>query len=170
MDGTTIINLISRWFHIIPAVVLVGGTLFLRLTVLPAFTTHPHPELREAMRRKWAKWIGVSTLLLLLTGFYNAYSKITTYELSGIYNGLLLAKLLLAFAIFYFAAVLSGKSKTAVKFRQRESYWTNVLCGLMLAIILVAGAMKVTSTGALHKRRTVGGSDVTNFIEPMSAN
>lgn len=160
MDSTTIINLFSRWFHIIPVVILVGGTLFLRLAVLPVFAENQQPELREAMRKKWAKWIGISTLLLLVTGFYNASIKAVTYELSPLYLGLLLAKLVLAFAIFYLAAVLSGKSKTAVKFRTRETYWTNILCGLMLATILVAGGMKITSTGAPVKTKTPAVTDV----------
>ena len=151
MDIQTLLNLVSRWLHIIPVIILVGGTLFLRLAVLPTFADGQHAEIRESMRKNWAKWIGISVLLLLVTGFYNAYVKVTSYELSGLYVGLLLVKILLAFAIFYFAAVLSGKSDTAVKFRERELHWTNILCGLMLAVVLIAGAMKITSTSATPK-------------------
>ena len=155
MDSTTILNLISRWFHIIPAIVMVGGTIFLRLALLPAFndlTDGDHATLREAIRRKWMKWIGICTLLLLVTGFYNAYFKIVTYELSPLYTGLLLVKIILAFAVFYLTASLSGRSKAAIKFRQRELHWTNILCALMLAIVLIAGAMKICSTGATLKQ------------------
>ena len=155
MDSTTILNLISRWFHIIPAIVMVGGTIFLRLALLPAFkdvADGDHTALRESIRRKWMKWIGISTLLLLITGFYNAYFKIVTYELSPLYSTLLLVKLLLAFAVFYLTATLSGRSENAVKFRQRELHWTNILCALMLSIVLIAGAMKIFSTGAPLKK------------------
>ena len=154
MDSTTILNLISRWFHIIPAIVMVGGTIFLRLALLPAFsdmTDGDHAALRESIRRKWMKWIGICTLLLLVTGLYNAYFKAVTYELSPLYNGLLLVKIVLAFAVFYLTASLSGRSKTAVKLRQRELHWTNILCALMLSIVLIAGAMKIFSTGATLK-------------------
>jgi len=151
MDSTTILNLISRWLHVIPAIIMIGGTLFLRLALLPSLASSEHTDfradMRESVRKKWAKWIGISTLLLLVTGLYNAYFKVVTYELSGVYIGLLMTKLILAFAVFYLTAVLSGKSKTAVKLRQRELHWTNILCGLMLAIVLVAGAMKIVSTG-----------------------
>ena len=156
MDSTTILNLISRWFHIIPAIVMVGGTIFLRLALLPAFNDlaeGEHAALRESMRRKWMKWIGICTLLLLVSGFYNAYFKIVTYELSSLYSGLLLVKIVLAFAVFYLTASLSGRSKTAVKLRERELHWTNVLCGLMLSIVLIAGAMKIFSTGAELKQK-----------------
>ena len=155
MDSTTILNLISRWFHIIPAIVMVGGTIFLRLALLPAFSEMAdgeHTALRESIRRKWMKWIGISTLLLLVTGFYNAYFKILTYELPPLYSGLLLVKIVLAFAVFYLTASLSGRSKTAIKLRQRELHWTNILCAMMLSIVLIAGAMKICSTGAELKQ------------------
>jgi len=158
MDGTTLLNLVSRWLHIIPVIIMVGGTIFLRLALLPAFASREHTdvgaELRESVRAKWAKWIGISTLLLLVTGFYNAYFKAVTYELSHLYNGLLLIKMLLAFAVFYFAARLSGRSEKAVKLREREMHWTNILCVLMLTIVLIAGAMKIVSTGAPIKVRS----------------
>ncbi len=154
MDSTTVFPLISRWLHVIPAIIMVGGTMFLRLALLPALNQNAgsadpqRDDLRQSVRRNWAKWIGISTLFLLVTGFYNAYSKIITYELPPYYHSLLLMKIILAFAVFYLAAVLSGRSKTAVKMRQRELFWTNILCMLMLAIALIAGGMKIASTGA----------------------
>lgn len=158
MDGTTLLNLISRWLHVIPVIVMVGGTLFLRLALLPALAASENAELRdtvrESVRKKWAKWIGICTLLLLVTGLYNAYFKAITYELSPLYNGLLLVKILLAFAVFYLAARLSGRSAKAVQMRQREIHWTNILCVLMLTIVLIAGAMKIVSTGAPIKVRS----------------
>lgn len=166
MDVTTILNLISRWFHIIPAILMVGGTLFLRLALLPSWNNQTDladqqlADVRESVRRNWAKWIGICTLFLLVTGLYNAYFKAVTYELSPLYNGLMLVKILLAFAVFYLAAVLSGKSKTAVKFRTRELHWTNILCALMLAIVLVAGGMKIVSTEAPQKT-PIAKDDVT---------
>jgi len=158
MDTTTLLNLISRWLHVIPAVIMVGGTVFLRLALLPALGESEHSEfraeLREAVRKKWAKWIGISTLLLLVTGLYNAYFKAVTYELSHLYNGLMLVKILLALGVFYFAARLSGRSAKAAKLREREIHWTNILCVLMLTIVLIAGAMKIVSTGAPIKIRS----------------
>lgn len=158
MDGTTLLNLISRWLHIIPVIIMVGGTLFLRLALLPALATSENADLRDAMResvrKKWAKWIGISTLVILVTGLYNTYFKAVTYELSPLYNGLLLVKILLAFAVFFFAARLSGRSAKAVQMREREIHWTNILCVLMLTIVLIAGAMKIVSTGAPIKVRS----------------
>ena len=137
---------------------MVGGTLFLRLALLPALATSENAGLRDAMResvrKKWAKWIGISTLVILVTGLYNTYFKAVTYELSPLYNGLLLVKILLAFVVFFFAARLSGRSAKAVQMREREIHWTNILCVLMLTIVLIAGAMKIVSTGAPIKVRS----------------
>lgn len=158
MDGTSLLNLISRWLHVIPAIIMVGGTLFLRLALLPAFAqsshTEPRDQIRESVRKNWAKWIGISTLLLLVTGLYNAYFKAVTYDLSPLYIGLMLTKILLALAVFYLAARLSGRSAKAAKLREREVHWTNILCVLMLTIVLIAGAMKIESTSALKKVRS----------------
>ena len=92
--------------------------------------------------------------MILVTGLYNTYFKAVTYELSPLYNGLLLVKILLAFAVFFFAARLSGRSAKAVQMREREIHWTNILCVLMLTIVLIAGAMKIVSTGAPIKVRS----------------
>ena len=146
MDTQFILNLISRWLHIIPAIIMVGGTLFIRLAVIPASEQAAiNDESREALRRNWAKWVGICTGLLLLSGLYNAYVKAVSLQLSPAYNGLLLVKMLLAFGVFYLAARLAGKSAKAVEMRTQEKKWTNMLCLLMLAIVVIAGWMKTAS-------------------------
>ena len=146
MDTQFILNLISRWLHIIPAIIMVGGTLFIRLALIPASEKGEiNADSREAVRRNWAKWIAICTLLLLVSGFYNAYVKASSLQLSGAYVGLLLVKMLLAFGVFYLAARLAGKSAKAIEMRTQEKKWTNMLCLLMLAIVVIAGWMKTAS-------------------------
>ena len=146
MDTQFILNLISRWLHVIPAIIMVGGTLFLRLTLVPATEQGTvDAAAREAIRKSWVKWIGICTLLLLVSGFYNAFVKATTLHLSPVYNGLLLVKILLAFGVFFLTARLSGRSEKAVEMRKREKHWTNILCLLMLGIVVIAGWMKTAS-------------------------
>ena len=146
MDTNELLALASRWLHIIPAIVLVGGTLFMRLALAPAVpATGETSEVREAIRRRWAKWVGISAGLLLLSGLYNTVLKSKGFHMDGWYHGLLGLKLLLAFAVFYLSAVLSGRSEKAQRFRQQETKWLNILCGLMLGIVLIAGYMKMGS-------------------------
>lgn len=155
MDLTEIIALASRWLHIIPAIVLVGGTLFMRFSLVPASNeSNASAELRESIRRRWSKLVMISVLLLLVSGLYNTAMKAIGFELSGMYNALLLIKIVLALAVFYLTAVLSGRSATAQKFRERETHWLNILCGLMIAIVLIASYMKMSSTNFKIKDRS----------------
>ena len=146
MEIKEILALVFRWLHIVPAILLVGGTLFMRFSLVPAASeSNASPELRESIRRRWSKLVMISVLFLLVSGLYNAAMKAIGFELSVMYNALLLIKIVLALAVFYLTAVLSGRSATAQKFRERESYWLNVLCALMIAIVLIAGYMKIDS-------------------------
>jgi len=159
--------LVSRWLHIIPAIILVGGTLFMRLALAPvasAAADSETTELRESIRRKWAKWVMISVGLLLISGLYNAATKAMGFHLGPVYNGLLLLKILLAFAAFYLSAVLSGRSEKAVQFRQSETKWLNILCGIMLAIVLIAGYMKM---GSANFEKKVRGSDQATAVSEM---
>jgi uncharacterized membrane protein len=162
-----LLPLISRWLHIIPAIILVGGTLFMRLALAPvasAAADSETAELRESIRRKWAKWVMISTALLLISGLYNAYLKAIGFHMSGTsYNGLLLVKIVLAFAVFYLSAILSGRSQKAIQFRQSETKWLNILCALMLAIVLIAGYMKMSSANFEKKVR---GGDTIEEVTP----
>ncbi len=148
MDTQFILNLISRWLHVIPAILMVGGTLFLRLTLVTASAEGSiDAPVREAIRKSWVKWIGICTLLLLVSGLYNAGVKAMTLHLSAAYNCLLLVKILLALGVFWLTARLSGRSEKAVQMRLHEKHWTNILCVMMLAIVMIAGWMKTASGG-----------------------
>lgn len=152
---TELLGLLFRWLHIIPALVMVGGVIFMRCCLVP-----PNSEPKEAFfdsqdaaRKRWARLVMASTLFLLVSGLYNAAMKAIGYELSMTYNVLLLVKILLGLAVFYFLAVLSGRSERAKRFRQNETHWLNVLIVLMLLIVLIAGYMKISSAGFEEKVR-----------------
>ena len=145
MSFPEIIGLLSRWLHIIPATILVGGTLFLRFSLVPsAMETPPGDELREAVRKRWARLVMLSILLLLLSGLYNAAQKAMNYELSMVYNVMLLLKIILGLAVFYLLSILSGRSARAQRLRERELYWLNITCALLLALVCIAGWMKIS--------------------------
>ena len=155
MDLLEIVSLVSRWLHVIPAIALVGGTLFMRLSYVPATQEwEASAELREAVRKKWAKIVMISIALLLISGLYNSAVKSMGYELSPLYNGLLGIKILLGFAIFYLASVLSGRSDKAKAFRERELHWLNILCILMIATVMIAGYMKMSASEFPKKNKS----------------
>ena len=157
METELILPYIGRVLHIVAAIILVGGTLFLRLAWVPATAIHePGGETRDAMRKGWARLVGIASLLILVSGFYNAYLKAIGYELSGMYLGLLTLKMVLAFAVLFLSARLSGRSEKAVAFREREKHWLNIIGALMLIIVLMASAMKYSSANAPVKVRDAG--------------
>ena len=171
MDTTQLLGLLFRWLHIIPMAVLVGGTIFMRLALVPASNENQGAaELREAIRRRWARWVGISVLFLLVSGLYNAVTKIMAFDLPSTYHMLVMVKLALGFVVFFIAALLSGRSEKAQKLREQEMKWLNILCAIMLILILIAGYMKFLATGATVKDRRLNGnttSSVGREIEPI---
>ena len=139
-------ELIFRWLHIIPAMIMAGGILFMRFCLAGGPDDSPSLlSTNDAIRKRWARLVMISTMLLLVSGLYNAWAKAVGYELSLTYNLLLGIKMLLAFAIFFFAALLSGRSERAVQFREQEKKWLNVLVAMVVALVLIAGYLNVIS-------------------------
>jgi uncharacterized membrane protein len=162
---------IFNFFIVLPQI-LVGGTMFTRLALAPAAPASSGSEtaeLRDSIRKKWMKWVMISTAFLLISGLYNAAMKAMGFHLGATYNGLLLVKILLAFAAFYLSAVLSGRSEKAVKFRQSEMKWLNILSVIMLAIVLLAGYMKMDSADFEKKIRDDGEQEVGCLLDIRTA-
>jgi putative copper export protein len=135
----------------------------MRFSLIPAVDeSSASAELRESIRKRWSTLIMLSVTLLLVSGLYNAAMKAIGFELSMVYNVLLLLKIVLGLAIFYLAAVLAGRSQNAQKFRQRETYWLNILCALMIAVVMIAGYMKMSSSDFVKKVKSGATSVLIN--------
>lgn len=147
METSEILALLSRWAHILAAMTLVGGTLFSRFALVPgAAESAASAEVREAIRKKWMKFVAGAALFLLISGFYNSFLKATGFKLAPIYNGLLGVKILLAFFAFWLSATLAGRSERAQRFRVQEKKWLSILTLVVVSITLMAGFMKMDST------------------------
>lgn len=144
------LSLIFRWMHILPASIMFGGAVFVRYCLIPSSAGSSF-DTNQEMRKSWMRLVSISTLLLLVSGLYNGITKIIAYKLTPDYHGLVLGKLLIGLAVFYLAAVLAGRSDRAVRMRQKETYWTNILVFLMFLLIMIGGYMKISSTDAVKK-------------------
>ncbi len=145
MELQDILPLLSRWAHVIPAILLVGGTLFMRFVLIgPCLEHGASDNLRESIRKKWARLVMLSIFLLLVSGLYNAAIKAIGFQLSPLYLGLLTAKIVLGLIIFFLISVLTGRSDRAKKFREREELWLNIVCVLMVVLVAIAGFMKMS--------------------------
>jgi uncharacterized membrane protein len=142
-----ILPVISRWIHVGTAIVLVGGTVFMRYFVMPAAVQLPeaeHEALRQRILGRWKKAVHAGIALLLLSGFYN-YIVVTLPAHRGdrLYHPLIGIKILLALAIFFLASALVGRSRAFDGLRKNAKTWLSVIVLLATIIVGISGYLKV---------------------------
>ena len=136
------IALVSRWLHILAAITAVGGTIFIRMALVPSLGVLPDQakkDLHEAVRGRWAKFVMAAIGFLLLSGLYNigmieAHKKVAVDE-RMLYRAVFTIKFMLALAIFFVASALVGRSAAFEKIRKNARFWLSF--NLVLAIVLV---------------------------------
>ena len=151
-----LVALVLRWMHILAASAAVGGTIFMRLALLPAaVATLPddqHRALREGVRSRWAPIVMGAIAFLLISGFYNYLVYASKLDIprpyKGIYHGLFGVKFILAFIVFFLASALVGRSPAMDRFRQKAKLWQSVNLTLVVIIILISGVLRAISNDA----------------------
>ena len=145
MEPSELLNLVSRWAHILAAITAVGGTIFARFVVVPALDPLP-PEQRAsihaAMRARWSKIVAGAIFFLLASGLYNFMVIVQTYTLPRWYHPVFGVKFLLALAIFAIASLLSGRTPAADKLRQNLRFWLNLNIVLAVAVVCLSGVLR----------------------------
>ena len=142
-----VISILSRWTHIGTAIVLVGGTCFLRFVLGPAAAQLPdaeHAKLKELVMKTWKKFVHIGIVLFLASGFYN-YLVVQAPNHKGdkLYHALMGTKILLALAIFFFASALVGRSKAFEGMRKNAKLWQTILVILAAVVVGISGYLKV---------------------------
>jgi uncharacterized membrane protein len=140
--------LILRYMHILGAIMLMGGTIFMRFGLAPVVASldaKTKADLHERVRGRWSKFVMLAAGLLLISGLANLglaarYNYEPVFGLS--YNMVVGIKFLLALPIFFFASLLAGRSATAKKFQANAVTWMNVNLALALVMVLIGGALK----------------------------
>jgi uncharacterized membrane protein len=142
--------LILRYMHILGAIALMGGTIFMRFALRPAVVAMP-PEvkaaLHEQVRSRWAKFVMLATLLILVSGLTNL-GLAGRYEYKPVlgmpkgYHMMVGIKFLLALPIFFIAAVMTGRSAMAKRFQANAELWMTVNLTLALIMVLMGGWLK----------------------------
>jgi uncharacterized membrane protein len=149
MDPELLLYTLSRILHVGTAIVIVGGTFFIRFVLFPAATQNladdVHARLRGAVIGTWKKIVHSGIVLFLLTGALNYYRVIAngTHKGHPLYHALLGTKILLAMVIFFIASALVGRAPAFEGLRRNAPRW--LLVNLLLAAIIVAisGFLKV---------------------------
>lgn len=145
--GELSINTLSRFVHVATAIVLVGGTVFMRFVLMPAaekLSPESHDSLRAALGAVWKRFVHVGILLFLLTGFYN-YLRVMVPNHRGdsLYHALMGIKILLALVVFFLASVLVGRAAAFEKMRQKRKLWLGVIILLAAVIVVISSFVKV---------------------------
>lgn len=144
------LDIALRWLHILSAIALMGGTIFVRFAFLPTLQTLSEETRREVeagVRSRWSKVVMAAVGVLLLTGIVNMGLIASRYKMSGIietpqYHALLGVKFLLALPIFFIASRLVGRSDAAAGFRRNARFWVTLNLILALIIVMIAGVLR----------------------------
>ena len=138
--------LVSRWLHLLSAIVAIGGAAFALFALLPAAKSvlddATHERLREAVRGRWAKIVHTCIALLLITGSLNFVLLAMPPKIDPLpYHPLFGVKFLAALGIFYIAIGLASRSPVFAKLRAARAKWLKILLILAVAVVLVSGAL-----------------------------
>jgi len=151
MSGIEVGLLVLRWLHILSAIALMGGALFMRMALLPAAQTlsdDAHETLRAALRARWAPVVMAASGLLLLSGFASFGIYVAQYSfdksvfLGKSYHMLFGLKFVLALPVLYIAATLVGRSATAQRVRQNARFWLTLNLVLATLVVCLGGLLR----------------------------
>jgi hypothetical protein len=141
-----LVTLLLRWFHIIPAIAMVGGLIYMRFVLPKTMANGTDPQFAE-VRSRWAKIVMASTGLLLLTGIINMGLAAMLFEYGEEFPGSKYQmfagiKFLVALPVFFLAARLGGKSEGAAKMRLKSDMWLNVTLAIAILVIMLGGFLR----------------------------
>lgn len=143
VDTAYLVQLASRVLHILSAIILVGGLFYIRSILRPS-----GEEACFAGRRAvWARWVALTTFLLIITGIYNMLAIINQAKAAGepvdsTYHALIGGKILLGLGVMFIMAVLAGKTALAEKFRANMGKWLTIAWMAAVGIVAIAAVLK----------------------------
>lgn len=166
LDSTYWIMLVSRILHILGAIILAGGLFYIGYVVSPVAAppgTQPPDQFFGGRRAAWAKWVGIATALLLITGFWNYIQFGKMYDLPKAYHMVLGIKILAAIAVFLLAALLAGRTNAAEAIRQKWQLWLNVCLFLALITVVIGSVLR-----SYPHNRKVDAAELPKLIAPAN--
>lgn len=154
-----LLGMLFRWMHILAAIVAVGGTIFIRLALLPAVAELPddtRKALHERVRQRWSKVVMAAIGLLLVSGLYNIGVVAMGYDVPGHYMPLFAVKFLLAMAIFFIASGLVGRSPALEPIRRNARFWLTLNVVLAVVLVCISGVLRMTPRAEKASAPAVG--------------
>ena len=145
------LNVLFRWLHVGTAIVVLGGSVFMRFVLMPAAAELPddqHDALRGRVVGRWKKFVMIGIALFLISGFYNyIVVSIPKHKGDKLYHPLIGTKILLAFVVFFLGSALTGRSAAFEGIRKNSKKWLLILILLAFIIVGISGVLKVAVPG-----------------------
>jgi len=143
-DGWYFVLLASRVLHVLSSIILLGGIFYLLAVVAPrAIANGGNADAWfDGNRAAWAKWVGIATAVLLLTGLFNFVMIVKMNQIATSYHMLGGVKILVAMVIFFLAAILAGKTALADNLRTNMKFWLKVTMSVGLLIVVIGSVMR----------------------------
>jgi uncharacterized membrane protein len=146
VDPLIVVDLISRWVHVGTAIVVLGGSVFMRFVLMPAAQQLPeaeHQALRARVLGTWKKFVSLGIALFLISGFWNYIRGMKAGPVGPLYHPLIGTKILLSFGVFFLASALVGRSPAFEGLRKNSKKWLAVTIALAAIVVALAGVVKV---------------------------
>ena len=154
IDGTFVLRLVSRALHILSAIIIGGGLFYMRAVLSPGGADACFANRRAV----WARWVGIVTLLLLVSGFFNFFAILQDVKAAGeklppLYHALFGIKVLLSLVVLFVAAILAGKTAAADRFRAKMRPWLNIGLAAVVAIVAIGATLRMLHGGTPNDDR-----------------
>ena len=146
MEVLRLVDVLSRWTHVGTAIVILGGSVFLRYVLMPSarvLEANQHDQLRDQLMSRWKKFVMIGIALFLVSGFYNYFRAMPVHKGDKLYHPLIGTKILLSLGVFFLASVLVGRSPKFEKMREQRGKWLAVTILLSALVVGMGGAAKV---------------------------
>jgi putative copper export protein len=142
INGTYVLYVMMRILHILSAIILVGGLFYTKTVLVPAGA-----DPFAGQRQVWARWVGLASMFLLVSGLVNFMNNMNLAKAHEIplpptYHMLFGIKFLLGLFVMFLAAILSGKTALAEKFRQKMGRWLGIAWTASLAIVIIGAILR----------------------------
>jgi uncharacterized membrane protein len=139
------LTVVLRWVHIISACLAIGGPFMLRYVAIPTIKKNLAEEAAEELRQKilgrWKFFVQLLIAAFLITGGYSFwinFQEVKTWPAvyKMCYHAVFGLKIIAAFAVFFIASALVGRSQAFEKIRKRHKIWTTLMILLAFSVVL----------------------------------
>ncbi len=140
-----ILDITMRVLHILSAIALLGGTIFIVIALLPALRLVDEQfksSLMEIVKKRFYRISHPAIVLLLITGIYSWMKNIDVYRLSSKQNGPLLQGLLGTKVLLAAIVIVIIFAQTFKVLPGPPARWAKVNLALGLIIVILAGIVR----------------------------